>query len=164
MRSDRRADGGRWRSGLEFNGVDHVHEVSLRVRYADTDGMGVVYYSNYLVYFEVGRTEYLRDIGYAYADLERQGVFLTVSEAHARYRAPAHYDQTITVRTWVSRLRRTRIDFSYEVVDAAGAVLAEGSTVLGCVNAARRPQALPPRIVEALRPLVLATDAADEEA
>jgi len=135
--------------------LSYVNEMPLRVRYADTDKMGWVYYGNYLTYFEAGRTEYLRDLGHTYAELEEQGVYLAVSEQVCRYWAPAMYDEMITVRTWVSRLRRTRIDFSYEVVNAAGDVLVEGRTVLGCLSGDRRPRKLPDEIREALQQQVV---------
>ena len=133
----------------------HVCRFELRITYADTDQMGVVYYANYLKYFEMGRTEYVRELGRTYKALEAQGVFLTVSEAYCRYRAPARYDEIVTVRTWVSRLRPTRIDFEHEVLDSAGRRLAEGKTVLACVGAAGRPMALPAELQEGLRPEVV---------
>jgi len=132
-----------------------VCETRVRVRYAETDKMGVVYYANYLAYFEAGRTEYMREIGHSYAELEDRGVLLVVAEAHCRYRAPARYDEIITVRTWVSRLRRTRIDFRYEILGPTGQALADGWTVLGCLDQGGRPQMLPDEIREAIEPEVI---------
>ena len=131
--------------------LGHVNEFRLRVTYADTDQMGVVYYANYLKYFEIGRTEYVRDLGATYKALEEEGVFLAVSEAYCRFRAPARYDELVTVRTWVSRLRPTRIDFSHEVVGESGALLTQGKTILACLGRDRKPMPLPPRLREGLR-------------
>lgn len=136
----------------------HVNEFQLRITYADTDQMGIVYYANYLRYFEMGRTEYVRDLGSTYKTLEEKGIFLTVSEACCRYRAPARYDEIVTVRTWVSRLRPTRIDFSHEVLGESGALLTEGKTVLACLGRDRKPMALPLDLQEGLRGQVLGND------
>ena len=122
----------------------HTHETSIRILYADTDKAGVVYYANYLRFFEAGRNEYFRSLGRSYADFERDGLILTVVEANCRYSGPAFYDDLITIRTWVSRIRRTRIDFSYEVLGPSGKTICEGETVLGCLDAGtRRPRELP---------------------
>ncbi len=121
-----------------------THETQIRVLYAHTDKAGVVYYANYLQYFETGRTEYFRALGKSYADFERDGIILTVTEAALKYHRPACYDDLLTVRTRITRVRRTRIDFAYEVLNAAGELLCEGSTVLGCLDmATKRPRELP---------------------
>ena len=130
--------------------MKHVSRMALRVRYADVDKMNVIYYANYLAYFEAARTEFLRELGHDYAELEACGVFLVVSEQNCRYRGSAGYDEVITVRCWVSRLRRTRVDFSYDVLNASGRLLVEGCTVLGCVNTNRRPQPLPDDVAQTL--------------
>lgn len=125
-----------------------VNETRIRVLYAHTDKAGVVYYANYLQFFETGRTEYLRALGKSYADFERDGVILTVTEAALRFLRPAVYDDLLTVRTRVTRIRRTRIDFAYEVLNSAGTMLCEGSTVLGCLDmATMRPRELPGELV-----------------
>jgi acyl-CoA thioester hydrolase len=122
----------------------YVHETQTRVLYAHTDKAGVVYYANYLDFFEMGRTEYFRSLGKSYADFEKQGILLTVTEATLKYTGPAAYDDLLTIRTRITRLRRTRIDFFYEVVGPAGQKLCEGTTVLACIDAAaRRPCELP---------------------
>lgn len=131
-----------------------IHDTQLRVLYAHTDKAGVVYYANYLAFFEAGRTEYLRSLGRSYADFERLGFILTVTEATARYLGPALYDDLLTVRTRVTRLRRTRIDFAYEILNAAGARLCEGATVLGCLDlATKRPRELPEELVRMIGPV-----------
>jgi acyl-CoA thioester hydrolase len=97
----------------------HVVETTLRVRYAETDAMGVVYHSNYLVWFEVGRGDYFRTRARDYAEWESQGYLLPVSEAYARYQAPARYAELITVRTWIKEVRSRSLTLGYEVRNAA---------------------------------------------
>jgi acyl-CoA thioester hydrolase len=122
----------------------YVHESAFRVLYAHTDKAGVVYYGTYLEIFESGRSEHFRALGKSYRDFERDGILLTVTEAHLRYRGPAHYDDLLTVRTWIGRVRRTRIDYVYEVLDPNRDIICEGSTLLGCIDAKTlRPRALP---------------------
>jgi acyl-CoA thioester hydrolase len=106
------------------------HETRLRVRYAETDQMGVVYYANYLVWMEVGRAEYCRAAGSRYRDMEvDDGIRLAVVEAHCRYLSPARYDQEIAVKTWVANASRRAVEFQYEISDApSGRQLASGQT------------------------------------
>ena len=121
-----------------------VHESTFRVLYAHTDKAGVMYYANYLMVFEAGRTEHLRSLGKSYADFEKDGILLTVTEAHVRYLGPAVYDDLLTVRSWISRVRRTRVDYAYEILNPEGTKICEGSTTLGCIDATTlRPRALP---------------------
>ena len=123
---------------------------TLRVRYAETDQMGVVYYANYLVWFEVARTDLLRSLGWSYREMEATGVFLPVIEAHCEYRRPARYDEEIEIRT-EGRLRSAvRMEFSYDVVlKLANEVAAVGRTVHAAVGQDGRPCRLPSRIAEA---------------
>jgi acyl-CoA thioester hydrolase len=100
----------------------------LRVRYADSDQMGVAYHANYLVWFEVGRTEWLRSRGYAYRAIESHGVFLPVTEASCRYLAPCRYDDLLSVVTRVGRLGRTVVRFDYRVLKEDGTLAATGHT------------------------------------
>jgi acyl-CoA thioester hydrolase len=105
------------------------HETSFRVRYAETDQMGVVYYANYLVWMELGRAEYCRAAGIRYRDMEADGILLAVIEAHCRYLYPARYDQEIAVKTWVANAGRRAVEFEYEIRDAqSGRQLATGAT------------------------------------
>ena len=108
-----------------------THEVRLRVRYAETDQMGVVYHSNFLIWFEVGRVELMRALGFNYKDMEeRDGCFIAVADVRCRYKLPARYDDEIIIRTWVRNLRTSLVHFGYEVVRATdSALLAEGETV-----------------------------------
>jgi acyl-CoA thioester hydrolase len=107
-----------------------VNETRLRVRYAETDQMGVVYHTNHLIWFEVGRVEFMRQLGFSYRDLERNdGRFIAVAEAKCRYRAPVFYDEDVVVRTRLRSVRRSVVRFGYELLRAAdGALLAEGET------------------------------------
>jgi len=122
-------------------------EITIRVRYAETDRMGLLHHANYLVYFEQARTELLRSLGLTYRNLEDQGFLLVLTKIEVRYKRPAHYDDLLTVRTTVERTTAVRIDHRYEVL-RDGMLLAEGATTLACVDRDGRPQALP----EALRP------------
>jgi acyl-CoA thioester hydrolase len=122
--------------------VNHSGEITIRVRYAETDRMGLLHHANYLVYFEQGRTELLRSMGYSYRDLEDQGYLLVLTQVEVRYRKPARYDDLLTLRTTVARTRLARIDHRYELF-CDGVLLAEGSTTLACVDREGRVQALP---------------------
>jgi|SRR5579871_3027247 len=117
-------------------------EITIRVRYAETDRMGLLHHANYLVYFEQGRTELLRSLGLAYKDLEDQGYLLVLARAEIRYRSPARYDDLLTLRTIVERTTAVRIDHRYELL-RDGTLIAEGSTTLACVDRDGRVQALP---------------------
>jgi len=117
-------------------------EITIRVRYAETDRMGLLHHANYLVYFEQGRTELLRSQGFAYKDFEDQGYLLVLTKVDVRYRGPARYDDVLTVRTTVVRMTTVRIDHHYEVL-REGALIAEGNTTLACVDRGGQVQALP---------------------
>jgi acyl-CoA thioester hydrolase len=123
----------------------------VRVRYAETDRMGVVYYANYLVWFEVGRTEWLRESGWTYRDMERDGVLLPVIEAHCEYRQPARYDDDVEIRTRATLLSPIRIRFDYELrLTAATDPAAIGHTIHAAVDPNGRPCRLPPHVREML--------------
>jgi acyl-CoA thioester hydrolase len=116
----------------------------FRVRYSETDQMGVVYHTNYLVWCEIGRTDFLRRSGSTYADLERQGVLLAVSEASIRYHAAARYDNLIRVETRLSGVRSRAVTFDYTVTNAESAErLASARTSLVSLDARGRPVKLP---------------------
>ena len=128
-----------------------IHTARVRVRYAETDRMGVVYYANYLVWFEVGRTEWLRQSGDSYRDLERDhGVTLPVIESHCEYHQPARYDDEIEIRTRATLLSPVRVRFDYEIVRAPEAALAEGYTVHAAVDIGGKPTRLPAHVREML--------------
>jgi acyl-CoA thioester hydrolase len=128
---------------------------SLRVRYAETDQMGIVYYANFFVWFEIGRTDFCRQRGFRYRDMEQQdGLYIIVAEAKCRYKAPARYDDEILVRTCLRGARRRVLTFGYEVYRQADQqLLAEGETVHVITDREGRPRALP----EKYRELFLAT-------
>jgi acyl-CoA thioester hydrolase len=122
---------------------------TLRVRYAETDKMGVVYYANYLVWFEVARAELLRSLGWSYREMEHEGISLPVIESHCEYHRPAKYDDEIEVRTEGRMLSPVRMEFRYEVIRLADRTLsASGRTVHAAVNLQGRPCRLPGRIRE----------------
>jgi acyl-CoA thioester hydrolase len=124
---------------------------SLRVRYAETDQMGVVYYANYLVWFEVARTDLLRHAGWTYRELEAGGVFLPVIEAHCDYHRPARYDDEIEVRTKGRLCSPVRLEFVYDVVlKATETLAASGRTMHAALGRDGRPCRLPERVREAL--------------
>ena len=122
---------------------------NLRVRYAETDKMGVVYYANYMVWFEVARTDLLRSLGWSYREMETAGVSLPVIEAHCEYHRPARYDDLIEVRTEGHMLSPVRMQFNYTVVRDDGIVAAGGHTVHAAVTAQGRVCRLPDRIRQA---------------
>lgn len=117
-------------------------EITIRVRYAETDRMGLLHHANYLVYFEQGRTELLRSLGFNYKEIEDQGFLLVLTKVEVRYLRPVRYDDLLTLRTTVVRTTSVRIDYRYELL-RDGLLLAEGATTLACVDREGRPQALP---------------------
>lgn len=122
-------------------------ETSIRVRYAETDRMGLLHHANYLVYFEQARTDLLRAMGLSYRDLEDQGFLLVITKAEVHYRRPAQYDDLLTIHTTVARTTSVRIDHTYKVM-RDGVLVAEGSTTLACIDREGRPQGLPPALRE----------------
>ena len=131
---------------------DHWHEATLRVRYAETDKMGVVYHANYLVWFEIGRTEYCRARGFSYRDMEEsENAFLVVAESYCRYKAPAYYDDVLIVRTHITELRRRSLRFGYEIIrESDGVVIAEGETGHVVTDANARVRSMPTGFAELL--------------
>jgi acyl-CoA thioester hydrolase len=117
-------------------------EIQIRVRYAETDRMGLLHHANYLVYFEQGRTELLRSLGLTYKELEDQGHLLVLSKVEVRYRSPARYDDLLTLKTTVVRTTAVRIDHRYDLY-RDGTLLAEGTSTLACVDREGRLQSLP---------------------
>jgi acyl-CoA thioester hydrolase len=122
----------------------------IRVRYAETDRMGVVWHGNYLQYFETGRTEALRACGWSYRELEESGIMLPLVEAHVEYLRSATYDDLLTVKTRVCEPPTARIRFDYEIWNEAGEKLATGHTVLGFIDAKTRRPCRPPAKLKAL--------------
>jgi acyl-CoA thioester hydrolase len=127
------------------------HETRFRVRYAETDQMGVVYYANYLIWMELGRAEYCRAAGIRYRDMEAgDGVLLAVVEAHCRYLHPARYDEEIAVKTWVAKANLRMVLFEYEIREAeSGRELASGATKHMFLGPDMRPVKLPKKYLPA---------------
>lgn len=130
-----------------------VNESRIRVRYAETDQMGVVYHANHFIWFEVGRVELLRQLGFSYRDMEREdSCFIAVVDARCRYKAPVRYDEEILVRTWLRNIRESVIHFGYELVRVEdGALLAEGETTHIVADAEMRKAALPEKYMKVFR-------------
>jgi acyl-CoA thioester hydrolase len=125
--------------------------VAIRVRYAETDQMGVVHHSVYPVWFEAARTDLSRAVGFSYAEWERRGLLLMLSDLSCRYRLPARYDEVVTVGVRVTEVASRRVVFEYRVTNAAGDLLAEGATRHLVVDGASgRPAVLPAEIRETL--------------
>jgi acyl-CoA thioester hydrolase len=128
------------------------HDTTLRVRYAETDQMGVVYHSNYLIWFEVGRVELIRAIGFDYKTMETvDDCHIVVAEAHCRYEKPARYDQVLRVRTRIAEWRNRIVKFSYEILlDENSCLLATGYTTHVICGRNGRPKSLPPKYRDVL--------------
>ena len=120
-------------------------EIQVRVRYCETDPMGYLHHSHYFVYFEMGRTELLRLNGLRYRDCEEAGIFFVVVQAEAKFKAPARYDDLLTVRTTLRRMTRARIEHEYEVL-RDGRLICVGRTVLACVGRDGSLREIPERI------------------
>ena len=121
------------------------HSIVIRVRYPEVDAMGYVHHSRYLQYFEMGRVELLRSQGFAYADLERAGIFFVVAKAEIRYKAPARYDEELTLITRLVKQTAVRLDHQYEL-RLGEIILAECSTTIACVERQAVLQAIPPEL------------------
>ena len=130
-----------------------VNESRLRVRYAETDQMGVVYHANHFIWFEVGRVELLRQLGFSYKEMEQQdNCFIAVVDARCRYKAPARYDDEIIVRTWLKNIRESAIHFGYELVRVEdGSLLAEGETTHIVADAQMQKTSLPEKYMKKFR-------------
>jgi acyl-CoA thioester hydrolase len=131
--------------------ADRVTTSIVRVRYAETDQMGIVYYANYLVWFEIGRTEWLRETGWTYREIERDGLMLPVIEAHCEYRQGARYDDELEIRTRARLKSPVRFQFDYQIVRRADeAAIADGFTVHVTLDRQGRPVRLPARVKDLL--------------
>lgn len=131
--------------------MSRTTSLELRVRYAETDRMGVVYHSHYLIWCELGRTDYIRAGGMSYRAMEEAGVMLAVAEAKVRYRAPARYDDLIRVETTLTDVSSRAVTFDYRILNAeTGELLATASTLLVALDSAHRVAKLPEEIRERL--------------
>ncbi|MGQ2982581.1 acyl-CoA thioesterase [Flavobacterium sp.] len=127
----------------------NFHEFNVRVRYAETDQMGVVYHGNYAQYFEMGRVEWLRDLGVRYSDMEKSGIMLPVVSLTMNYKKPARYDDLLRVRTIMKKLTSVKIEFDYEIYNESDELLTTGNSILVFVNMETgRPVPPPDHIIE----------------
>ncbi|MFN2454601.1 MAG: acyl-CoA thioesterase [Pyrinomonadaceae bacterium] len=126
--------------------AENWHETKLRVRYSETDKMGIVYHANFLVWFEIGRTEFCRARGFSYREMEENAdAFLVVAESYCRYKAPARYDDELIVRTHITEQRRRSLRFGYEIVRVSdNVVIAEGETGHVVTDSQNRVRSFPP--------------------
>ena len=128
------------------------NEISFRVRYAETDQMGVVYHANYAVFLEMGRVEWLRAYGISYKSMEENGIMLPVISLRLNFRKPAVYDDLLTVVTTLVKPPTSKIEFDYEIYNQEGDLLVTGNTVLGFLNTeTRRPLRCPDYLLEKLK-------------
>lgn len=127
------------------------NEIQVRVRYAETDQMGYVYYGNYATYFEVARVELLRSIGFSYKKLEEEGIMLPVFEFSIKYFKPAFYDDLLTIKTTIPETPSARIKFVYETFNESGVLLNKAETTLVFISrATNRPTSIPKDLLEAI--------------
>lgn len=130
-----------------------IAETPVRVRYAETDQMGVVYHANYFVWFEIGRVELLRHLGFSYRDMEKEdGCFIAVADARCRYKAPARYDDELMVRTHLRNVRESVVQFAYELMRTSdNLLLAEGETTHVVTNMHMKPSPLPAKYLNVFK-------------
>lgn len=126
------------------------HRVETRVRYPETDRMGVAYHGHYLVWFELGRTEWMRDIGFPYGEMEEGGLFFPVTAVEVRYRRSARYDERLVIETRLVKVGASRVRFEYRIVRADETLLATGTTEHATVDRTGRPCRLPQPLRERL--------------
>jgi acyl-CoA thioester hydrolase len=133
---------------LKFN----FNETKIRVRYGETDQMGVVYHANYAVYFEVGRTEWLREFGLSYSAMEAEGIMLPVVSLSINYKNSARYDDVLKVKTQLKKMPTASIEFDYELRNDKDEILATGNTILAFIDAKRnRPTRCPKYLLDKLQ-------------
>ena len=128
-----------------------IHASKVAVRYGETDQMGIAHHSVHWMWFEIGRTDFLKALGFPYAELEAQGVLMAVLDVTCRYRASVVYDEELTVRTRLTDVRRLKVTFEYDLVKPDGRIAAHATTVLGCITREGRPSPLPEPVLQALR-------------
>lgn len=126
------------------------HEIKIRVRYGETDQMGYVYYGNYAMYYEVARVESLRNLGFAYKDLETDGIMLPVLENHSYFIAAAKYDDLLTIKIIVPEKPGVKIGFRYEITNENDILINKGSTILAFVNMKTGKPCRPPELMQKL--------------
>jgi acyl-CoA thioester hydrolase len=121
-----------------------TRDIPIRVRYNETDQMGIVHHSNYIFYYEVARTELMRSLGTSYREMEERGALLVVRDVRSRFVAPAYYDEILTVRVSIREMPTVKVTFDFEIFNPRGEVIHTGEVVLACVDkATRRPKRAP---------------------
>jgi acyl-CoA thioester hydrolase len=128
----------------------YINETTLRVRYAETDAMGIVHHSRYIPWFEVGRVNFLREIGLPYKQIEEMGFLFVITELGARYHKPAYFDDAVTIRTWLEKIHSRGMRLDYQIIDESGETLVTGFTKLICTNQQGQPTRLPADLVRLL--------------
>ena len=126
------------------------HEIKIRVRYGETDQMGYVYYGNYAMYYEVARVESLRNLGFAYKDLEASGIILPVLENHSYFIAAAKYDDLLTIKVSIPEKPAVKLGFRYEITNENDILINKGSTILAFVNMKTGKPCKPPEVMQKL--------------
>jgi len=127
------------------------HEINVRIRYAETDQMGVVYHGNYVQFIEMGRTEWLRALGISYKEMEEAGVMLPVISITINYKKSAYYDDVLTIKTTLKKLPSVKIEFEYEILNESKEIITVGSTVLAFINMKTgRPMKCPEHLIKKL--------------
>ncbi len=124
-----------------------INETTLRVRYAETDAMGIVHHSRYIPWFEVGRVNFLREIGFPYDKIEEMGFLFVITELGARYHLPARFDDIVIVRTWLDKAYSRGMRLEYQIVNETGEILVTGFTKLICTNRQGQPTRLPDNLI-----------------
>ena len=122
-----------------------IDQTQIRVRYQETDNMGVVYYANYFIWLEVARTEYLRSAGVSYRHLEEKGMYLMVAEARCQYKAPARYDDVVSIQTWISKVKNSSLDFAHKLY-IGDKLIASAESVHVFTNKSGKPVRIPKEI------------------
>lgn len=131
----------------------YSHHYSIRIRYSDTDQMGIVYYGNYATFYEIGRVEALRALGFSYREMEERGIMLPVIESHSKFLQPAAYDEVITIKTTVSEMPEVRMKFDFELYNEAERCIHTGHTTLVFVKKdTNRPCRAPKDLLDLLQP------------
>ncbi|MFA6142238.1 MAG: thioesterase family protein [Candidatus Omnitrophota bacterium] len=128
-----------------------IHESEVRVRYQETDNMGVVYYSNYLVWFEIARTEYFRALGLVYRKLEEKGIYLMVAAISCKYKSPAKYDDIVRMQAWISELKNSSLKFEYKLF-VGDKLIATGDSIHVFTNSEGRPRRIPEEVRNLFHP------------
>ena len=125
--------------------MSKIRETHIRVRYQETDNMGVVYYANYLVWFEIARSEYFRSLGISYREMEKRGLYMMVASASCVYKSPSQYDDVVHIQTWILEVRNTSMKFAYKLF-VGDRVIATGETAHVFTDRSKKPVRVPEEV------------------